>query len=374
MKKIAFAGTFDPVTEGHLWVVAEALQLADEVVVFVAENAGKSPMFSAEQRVSIFEDALSEKGWSSRVSVVSLRGAYVARAAKHYGADYLIRGIRSTVDFDYENLLQQANTEVLHGAKTVFVMPPRDLGAVSSSYVKGWIGPPGWHWCVSEFLPRSAYKALIRNRLSFYWNTFVNNDGYNLDFEAIIAMYDNPSRVYHNLDHLMHMLDEIYAHPDFESYNSNDKHELIKSTFVHDIVQGDSDDIESTIAWCESRKNELNMNSLKLSDTTKMIVRATGHKNDKMDSLAALVTSADLSILGQDPLRYDAYACAVREEYKRLHPAITARQFNEGRKKVLQYFMHLAEKGELYHDAHLAMIYTQSALANMLRECNELDA
>ncbi len=72
-----------------------------------------------------------------------VQGDYTARAAKRHGIDYLIRGIRNTADFDYENLIQRANVDVLHGAKTIFVMPPRDLGSVSSSFVRGVTGAGG---------------------------------------------------------------------------------------------------------------------------------------------------------------------------------------------------------------------------------------
>lgn len=134
MKKIAFSGTLDPITNGHLWVIQEARALADEVVVFISENPVKKPQFSALERKDIIERSVAECGWDN-VSVVIVKGDYTARAAKRHGIEYLVRGIRNTSDFDYENLIQQTNVDVLDGAKTIFVMPPRDLGSVSSSFV-----------------------------------------------------------------------------------------------------------------------------------------------------------------------------------------------------------------------------------------------
>jgi pantetheine-phosphate adenylyltransferase len=155
MKIIGFSGTLDPITNGHMWVIGEARSMADEVLVFLSQNPVKQPQFSAEARKEIIEQSARERGWHN-VTVVIVKGDYTARAAKRHGADYLIRGIRTTADFDYENLIQQTNVDVLHGAKTIFVMPPRDLGSVSSSFVKALEGPVGWHWTMKKFVPPPA--------------------------------------------------------------------------------------------------------------------------------------------------------------------------------------------------------------------------
>ena len=157
MKKIGFSGTLDPITNGHMWVIGEARVLADEVVVLISENPFKKPQFGAALRKQIVEQSVAAQGWDN-VSVVLVRGDYTARAAKRMGIDFLIRGIRNTSDFDYENLIQQANVDVLNGAKTLFVMPPRDLGSVSSSFVRGLQGPVGWHWTTQRFMPAPAYR------------------------------------------------------------------------------------------------------------------------------------------------------------------------------------------------------------------------
>jgi pantetheine-phosphate adenylyltransferase len=168
MKKIGFSGTLDPITNGHMWVIEEARTMSSEVVVFISENPFKKCQFSAEKRQQIVEQSCVERGWDN-VSVIVVRGDYTARAAKKHGVDYLLRGIRNTTDFDYENLLQQANVDVINGTKTVFVMPPRDLGSVSSSFIKGLQGPVGWHWHTKKFIPPAAYKAWIEDWLYQEW-------------------------------------------------------------------------------------------------------------------------------------------------------------------------------------------------------------
>jgi pantetheine-phosphate adenylyltransferase len=115
MKKIAFSGTLDPITNGHMWVIGEARTMAEEVIVFLSENPFKKPQFGADQRKRVIEESVAQRGWSN-VRVLIVKGDYTARAAKQHGIDYLIRGIRSTADFDYENLIQQTNVALDHEA------------------------------------------------------------------------------------------------------------------------------------------------------------------------------------------------------------------------------------------------------------------
>ncbi len=375
MNKIAFAGTFDPVTEGHLWVVEEAMKLADHVIVFVADNSTKSTMFTSKQRVEIFEQALIEKGWNNRVSVHCIKNLYVAKAAKQYGAEYLIRGIRSTVDFDYENLLQQANTEVLHGAKTVFVMPPRDLGAVSSSYVKSLIGPTGWHWYVSKFVPRAAYKALIQKRLEYYWHEHINNSSNFSDLHKIIGMYENSSRVYHNIDHLMHVFDELSACPELNKMYKERVADLYLAAAVHDVVQGTKNEVLESIDWCDQNMHE---NGFMLSERARDLVKATSHfqtttENVKDADSVNIMVSIDLAILGQEPERYNIYAHSVKEEYVRMHPDITAEQYRIGRANVLKHFIVKAKNNTLYPTKYYADLYNDAALYNLENELLTLE-
>ena len=81
MKKIAFSGTLDPITNGHMWVIQEARELADEVIVFLSENPAKKAQFTAPRRKEIVEQSVAAQGWTN-VSVIVVYGDYTARAAK----------------------------------------------------------------------------------------------------------------------------------------------------------------------------------------------------------------------------------------------------------------------------------------------------
>jgi pantetheine-phosphate adenylyltransferase len=409
MKKIAFSGTLDPITNGHMWVIEEARSLADEVTVFLSENPAKRPQFPAEKRKQIIELSAAERGWEN-VRVVIVKGDYTARAAKRHGIDYLIRGIRNNADFDYENLIQQTNVDVLHGAKTIFVMPPRDLGSVSSSFVGGLQGPVGWNWNVRKFMPGPAHRAWIMDWLRKEWELLWGYAGATRDaveradlwFERLTgsAGYGGPQRHYHNLDHLVHGLTEIRVW----GLNTNALPEAIatlkKAFWFHDVVHGgngggndnrdgnsdgdadagqgrnhrrdhdavayQSDEEQSAALWLESQLD------LAAAEDVAMLIRATDHLqvNAIEHPLKAAMISIDLAILGQDEDVYDAYAEAIRNEYRQVQDQV----YRSKRIEVLSYLHGKAEAGRLYADAYFTAQYNLSAMANIRREVARLKA
>ncbi len=367
MKKIAFSGTLDPITHGHMWVIQQARALADEVVVLISENPVKKPQFGADSRKQIVELSVAAAGWTN-VSVVLIKGDYTARAAKRQGIDFLIRGIRNTSDFDYENLIQQANVDVLHGAKTLFVMPPRDLGSVSSSFVRGLQGPVGWHWTTKKFMPAPAYAAWILDWLRKDWNTLWEHEGAAAWFDVLTgeSVYGAAERPYHNLDHLVHGLTEIAVWGANTGASANDIDTLKKAFWFHDAVygaltNGASNEEQSARLWISAGLD----GGLK-SQAVAGLIRATDHRQQGVtgDRLVDAMLGADLAILGQPEDVYDFYAGAVREEYRHLGEDA----YREGRRHVLSHFYTQAEAGKLYRDGYFSDMYNQQALANLARE------
>lgn len=162
MNIVACSGSFDPITNGHLFVIKEACRIADHVKVFVAVNPNKKTMFSVDERVRMINAVLHENGIINKVDVEAIEGQYVAVTAKEQGINFILRGIRNTTDFEYENIIQDTNRSVLNGASTIFTIPPKELAAVSSSFVKSLIGPPNWEQYISQFLPRAAFVEVVK--------------------------------------------------------------------------------------------------------------------------------------------------------------------------------------------------------------------
>jgi pantetheine-phosphate adenylyltransferase len=374
MKKIAFSGTLDPITNGHMWVIGEARELADEVIVLISENPFKKPQFNAVKRKEIVERSVAAAGWSN-VSVMLVRGDYTARAAKRHGIDFLIRGIRNTSDFDYENLIQQANVDVLGGAKTLFVMPPRDLGSVSSSFVRGLQGPVGWHWTTKRFMPAPAYEEWILDWLRKDWHTlWPQNEahaGQWFDMLTGPGAYGSPKRPYHNLDHLVHGLTEIVVWAANTGASQADVAELKKAFWFHDAVyggakDGNSNEEQSALLWLES--------GLEAADAAQgpaALIRATDHGRARTGThrLQDVMLGVDLAILGQPADVYDAYSRAVRVEYAHVDDAAWC----AGRAQILRHFLDSAQAGTLFAEPWFAQMYTAQAKENLSRELAALN-
>lgn len=132
MKQAIYAGTFDPVTLGHLSVIERCARLFDRAWVVVAVNAGKEPLFSLEERVEMLREVT--RGLSN-IQTVSTTG-YVVELARTLGAQYLVRGVRGVTDSESELLLARLNQELAPEIETLFVPAHPELSQVSSSRLK----------------------------------------------------------------------------------------------------------------------------------------------------------------------------------------------------------------------------------------------
>jgi pantetheine-phosphate adenylyltransferase len=132
MRVALYAGTFDPITRGHLSVIERGARLFDRLVVIVAMNPSKQPMFSVQERLCMIREVVA--GWSN-VECAST-GGYVVELAREMGAGYLVRGVRSCTDVEGEIALAHMNHELAPEIETVFIPAHPELSEVSSSRLK----------------------------------------------------------------------------------------------------------------------------------------------------------------------------------------------------------------------------------------------
>jgi pantetheine-phosphate adenylyltransferase len=132
MRAAAYAGTFDPITLGHLSVIERAARLFDRVLVVVARNPEKHPLFSSEERVDMIRRVIER--WPN-VECESTDG-FVVELARARGARYLIRGVRSCTEVEAEIALANMNHQLAPEIETVFVPAEPELSEVSSSRLK----------------------------------------------------------------------------------------------------------------------------------------------------------------------------------------------------------------------------------------------
>jgi pantetheine-phosphate adenylyltransferase len=155
MRRAIYPGSFDPVTNGHLDVIERAQKLFDEVVVAVADNDEKQPLFSLKERLNLLRETA---GRIENVRVAQFKGLLVDFAkAEHAGA--VIRGLRAVSDFEFEFQMALMNRKLDAAAETIFLMPKEEYTYLSSRIVKE-IARLGGD--VSSFVPACVAKALTR--------------------------------------------------------------------------------------------------------------------------------------------------------------------------------------------------------------------
>jgi len=156
-RKAVYAGSFDPVTNGHLYMIREGARLFDEFVVAVGTNPEKRYSFTADERLAMLRAVT--RGMRN-VRIMQMEGVFLVDFARSVGASYILRGIRNEADYLYERTMRNVNDDMRPEITTVFLIPPREIADVSSSFVKGLVGPEGWERVVARYLPKEVCKML----------------------------------------------------------------------------------------------------------------------------------------------------------------------------------------------------------------------
>jgi pantetheine-phosphate adenylyltransferase len=131
-KKIAvFPGSFDPITLGHVDIINRALPLFDTIIIAIGSNASKNHMWSLQDRKTAIETLFKN---NDAIKVATYEGL-TASFCKKQGAQYILRGLRNSTDFEYEQTIAQANDK-LNGVDSVFIISRPEYGFISSSIVR----------------------------------------------------------------------------------------------------------------------------------------------------------------------------------------------------------------------------------------------
>ncbi|MGM0498520.1 MAG: pantetheine-phosphate adenylyltransferase [Bacteroidota bacterium] len=147
MKKAVFPGSFDPFTIGHESIVRRAIPLFDEIIIAVGYNVNKKGYFSLEDRKSWIGKVFSDE---PKIKVDHFEGLTI-NYCKNAGAGYLLRGLRTSADFEYERAIAQVNKAMYKGIETVFLLTMPEHTPVTSTIVRDIIRNGG---DASKFLPK----------------------------------------------------------------------------------------------------------------------------------------------------------------------------------------------------------------------------
>ena len=132
MKRAIYPGTFDPITLGHLDIIKRACKIFDEIIVAVAQNKAKKPMFSFEKRIELVQKATQD---FPKIKVVGFEGL-LANLSDELEANTIIRGLRAVSDFEYELQMGYANASLKKDLDTIYLMPSLQYAFISSSIVR----------------------------------------------------------------------------------------------------------------------------------------------------------------------------------------------------------------------------------------------
>lgn len=153
MRKVLYPGTFDPITNGHIDIIKRATELFDQVIVTIAINPAKEPLFSLDDRLSLIKGSISE---FDNVMVDSFNGLVVDYARKA-GAIGIIRGLRAVSDFEYEFQMALMNRKLAENIATIFLMPHEKYTYLNSSIIRN-LASLGSD--ISDFVPKNVQDAL----------------------------------------------------------------------------------------------------------------------------------------------------------------------------------------------------------------------
>jgi len=155
MKKIAlFPGSFDPLTMGHLDTIERGARLFDELYVGIFVNTNKHSFFSVEEKVKLVTDAVAHL---PNVTVISQETELTVTTAKRLGANFLLRGVRSMKDYEYEREIMEMNRHLDSNLETVFLVAKSEYSHISSSLIKEVLLFGG---DVQKYLPKNVYEAI----------------------------------------------------------------------------------------------------------------------------------------------------------------------------------------------------------------------
>ena len=153
MKVCVFAGTFDPFTKGHAFVVEKCLEIFDKVVVAIGVNTEKKPMFSLEERKQMISLALNGE---KRVEILTFTGM-LTDFMKQNDIKVNVRGIRDIDDYKYENTMERYNRDMYPEMTTIYIPTPKELVHVSSSAMRNILDLKG---DASEYLPQGVLEFI----------------------------------------------------------------------------------------------------------------------------------------------------------------------------------------------------------------------
>lgn len=360
MRIAIYSGSFDIITEGHLWMIKTGIKLFDKLIVGIGTNPNKQNLFDFKARKQLLETICAEL--SDNLVIEDFSNLALVQFAHDKNASYILRGIRSVSDFDYERTLKNVNSDLDEKIETVFLMPPRHLSEVSSSMVKGMLKIKGWELIIKRYVPETMRSALI---VRFSSDPVQIAEHYINEPASIILeeYYSAKGRYYHNLKHIENCLCEFR---EIEEYITDYRSALIALLF-HDVVY---DPKASQALANEKASWELAKKVCRLNETTDAAIKShilhSSHcfSSDKYSD-TDYICDIDMAILGYSEAEFYQYEANIHREYGFL----SSTEYKTGR---IQFLQNILNCTAIYKTRYFYNKYEVKARANIERLITEL--
>lgn len=322
MRTAVYAGSFDPPTKGHEWIIHNGAGIFDRLIVAIAVNPDKNYTFSSEERWDMLRDICSP---FPNVQVMSMGNSLSAHFARRVEARYFLRGLRNEGDFRFEIDLRDENNKKNPDLESVLLYTPPDLRRVSSSFVKGYTKSDDWENAVKEHLPEKIYPKFVEKygtiekikRLKERWLKLCYALGaigdINDIFEEIIARYSESHRHYHGLDHILDCLEKL----DQVRHFANRPLVLEMAIWTHDIVydaRPNANNEERSADLSNKLLTKLHLDPIFIAEVRERIM-PTKHTYIPTGRDDCLIVDIDLASLALPPEEFDEMSEKIRQEY-----------------------------------------------------------
>lgn len=318
--KLAYVGSFDPFTNGHLHVINKALHLGKDVgvLVIVANNDRKKHNFKQFKRVQVIQDVIESEKLSNQVHVMELTGTqYAVDFAMNQGCTALLRGIRTEQDFQDEVGFYHANRLVNSEMESVYVMPDMNLSGVRSSLVMSMVGFKNWTNVVDELVPDSVMLELCKN----WCCDMVQFNSMMLNVDEVYKKFH-----YHNWQHIAYCLSEVYDNKNL--INGKFYEDFMEAVLFHDFY--DPANLPSNNEYLKYGK------SMNFNFVMKLIAATNHGKHDALvNKEEKLIHDIDLSVLAWKHNDYVKYMKNIQNEYI-VEKCVDKLLFKDGRIKFLE--------------------------------------
>jgi len=359
MAKAVYAGSFDPITNGHLWMIENGAEFFDKLVVAVGTNPDKKSTFSLEERVDMLKRVTHD---ITNVTVDSFENQFLVHYAKSVNSKFILRGIRSQTDYESESGMRNINWDLNPSILPVFLMPPREILEISSSLVKGLIGPEHWEEVIERYVPRIIYNSLLvkfkgmQSRWNSLWKRANASGNSEEAYTELLSLYGGTQRAYHNFVHIVHTLREM---DDAQGLIQNPS-QIEAAIWYHDA----KDSEEKSAELAEKRLSKAGLKK-QFSDNVTKLILATNHKKIPQEQDAQYICDIDLAILGKPQKQFDEYERGIKYEYQH----IPEEQFKIGRVAVLKKFL---DRNYIYSTDFFRKKYETQARENLERAVAKL--